>query len=125
MYLLVIIIKMTTEIFKRQMSDVASNAIKLYIIDDLKYSKEEFEYYMENYYVLHLDTVMNDWICDIYIKIFNDDNTSLNEKINRIYSYYEELYVTHRHVFHMNDYFQDAYLEDIIDNIFNQTVYLK
>lgn len=120
-----LIIKMSIEFFKKEMSEVASNAIKLYIIDDLKYSKEEFETYMDNYYVFHLDTVMNEWIFNIYIKIFNDDNSSINEKINRLFSYYEELYVTHRGVFNMNNYFNEAYLEDIIDNIFNQTVYLK
>lgn len=112
---------MNIQDMKEYMNNVASNAIKRYIIDVLKYSEEEYNAYIKETYEIDLKCLINEWIHNIYENIFgHDEITTTDDKFQWLF---------YRFYWHVNSfkdsYVNETYLLNILDNIFNHIICLK
>lgn len=135
--------------FKHNIMYFVSKTIQCYIYDFLKYNDEQLQTYMETCFEQHFEIIMNDLVCDIYLKIIGNDNTSLNEKLERLFYYYKNAELNHnanakvtrnyfnykygRHpafyddveYFDYYDHFNEGTVFPFVDNLFNQPNNLK
>jgi hypothetical protein len=109
------------ELFEISIYQIAENAIWLYIVDFIKYSQEEYNIYIELCYEIHLKYAVKEWINDIYLDIFCDDqqNHQLNHKLKRLFYKYQDILSDKYNCWNINHYFNEEYLIHILDNIFN------
>ena len=114
------------ELFTKSIYKIAENAIWLYIVDFIKYSQEEYDIYMELCYEIHLKTAVNEWINDIYLHIFCDEQLNHNDKLKKIFYTYQHIFTNNFHSWNIHTYFNEQHLIHILDNIFNNhTLSLK